>query len=98
MDEHKDWTGWIITTLFTALTAVVGTVVALTRFIGNRYTLEIAEQKKAFLDHKAEMKIEIDVLKASVIDCQEDRFKLTMQLHELRTERIAKKESDDHRD
>ena len=84
MEFPKDLTEWVITTLLTALTAVVGTVVALTRFIGNRCATELVDQKKLFIDRVAEMRIEIDELKEAVEVCQKGRFDLALQIRDLR--------------
>jgi len=84
IDKPEDWSMWIITTLITALGTVIGTVVFLTKFIGNRYVIELEEQKKMFAEYKLEVKAELDELKKAVKDCQEDRFNLALQIRELK--------------
>ena len=67
-----DWTTWIIGTLITVITAVVGTAVTLAKTIESKYQAEVSELHKG-----------IEELRAETRECQKDRLALSIRVASL---------------
>jgi hypothetical protein len=78
-----DWSNWIITTLFAALSTMIGTVVALAKMIESKYVQEIRDLKNELTKFESRSSSEIATLKEDSRACQEDRFKLSARVAQL---------------
>ena len=72
LPDNGDWTTWIIGTLMTVLTAVVGTAITLAKMIESKYQNEVTDMSKAITELRVETKI-----------CQEDRLALSIRIASL---------------
>lgn len=72
LPDNGDWTSWIIGTLMTVLTAVVGTAITLAKMIESKYQKEVTDLHKDIAELRVETKI-----------CQEDRLALSIRVASL---------------
>jgi hypothetical protein len=82
-DLEQDWTTWIITTIMAALTTMIGTVVALTKYIQMRFVNEIAKLQADVIQNRIEFEEFKKVSHNEYRECQEDRFKLAVRVAQL---------------
>ncbi len=82
LPDNGDWTTWIIGTLMTVLTAVVGTAVTLAKMIESKYQKDVAALHK-----------DIAELRTETAACQEDRLSLSIRVASL--EAITKQSQND---
>jgi len=78
-----DWTNWIIGTLMTVITAVVGTAVTLAKAIESKYQQEVTDLRNEMTELRKESKA-----------CQDDRYALAIRVASLESQQ--KKEDNGH--
>lgn len=72
MPGNGDWSTWIIGTLMTVLTAVVGTAVTLAKMIESKYQKEVES-----------LHLDIEELRKETKACQDDRLSLSIRVASL---------------